>query len=315
MLLVDDLPVCVVVDGRRAELAADLQRKLVHELVAHGFVHEHVVGRDACLTAIEELAPRDSPGGEPDLGRRIDDARTLAAEFEHGRRQVLGALFEHDLAHRLASREEHQVELLVEQLLVLFATAAHDRDVIGREQLFDELGHDLARGGRVSARLHDGGVAGGKRIHERLDREQERVVPRADDEHVSERRRLLVAARDVMSKRRARATTPGESSDVLQHVGDLAEHQPYFAHVTLGRALAQIGAQRVANLPFARHDDLAQGLERADARLDVDRRAGGEQFLLVSHQLLNVSVHRLPPPVTFSVRHDLSHSAVAGASE
>ena len=61
--LVDDPP--VVVRRRRivAEEGLDGGRQLGDELVVERLGHEHVVGGDARLAGVHELAPRDAPGG------------------------------------------------------------------------------------------------------------------------------------------------------------------------------------------------------------------------------------------------------------
>jgi hypothetical protein len=53
-------------------------------------VHQHVIGGDAGLAGVDEFAPNDATGGGGDIGARVDDAGTLAAELQGHRGQVRG---------------------------------------------------------------------------------------------------------------------------------------------------------------------------------------------------------------------------------
>ena len=76
---------------------------------------EHVVGGDARLAGVDELAPRDPAGGDLDVGVGGDDRRALAAELERDRREVLGGGRHHDAADGAVAGVEDVVEPLLEQ--------------------------------------------------------------------------------------------------------------------------------------------------------------------------------------------------------
>ena len=292
MLLVHDLAVRVVADRRDAELVADLAFQGSDELVGDSLVAEHIVGRHARLPAVQELAPDDASRRQIDLGGLVDDAGALPAELEHDRRQVRSRLLEHDLSDRLAAGEEDEVELLVEQLLVLLAPTAHARDVVLGEDIGDEVIDHLARRRRIRARLHDGGVARRERIDQRLDSQQERIVPWADDQHVAQRRRQLVTARHVMRERRAHMAPTREPAHVLEHVRDLAEHQPDFAHIAFRRAFAQIGRERIVDFLLMEKNAIVQRAQRGLTRLERYRRPAAKHRPLPFYQFLNMFTHR-----------------------
>ena len=63
-----------------------------------GVVDEHVVGRDAGLAGVEELAPGDPAGGDVEVGAGVHVGGRLAAQLEDGRGEVLGGGLRHDAA-------------------------------------------------------------------------------------------------------------------------------------------------------------------------------------------------------------------------
>ena len=73
------------------------------ELVMHVAFHQHVVGRDARLPAIEELPERDAPCGEREIGVRSDDAGAFSSQLERDGGQVLRRLAHDELADGAAS--------------------------------------------------------------------------------------------------------------------------------------------------------------------------------------------------------------------
>ena len=119
----------------------------------HAALHEHVIGRHACLAAVQKLAKRDALGGKLDVRARVHDARALSAQLKHGRREKFGRVAQHLFAYVLASREEDEVEFLLEQRGIFRAAARDNRHVLGREAFRDNALDNRAGRRRVGARL------------------------------------------------------------------------------------------------------------------------------------------------------------------
>ena len=138
MALVDD---AAVVGRRRRIVAVEVVHRAqqrTEQLVLDRRVDEHVVGRDARLPGVDELAPRDAPGGDLDVGVGGDDGRALATELERDRREVLRRSGHDDPADGAVAGVEDVVELLGEQ----------------RRRLVDAAGddlHDAARRGTAGS--------------------------------------------------------------------------------------------------------------------------------------------------------------------
>ncbi len=141
------------------------------------FVHVHVVRRDAGLSGVQELAPRDAACGDVQVGGLVHDDGGFAAEFQRDAREGLRG-GRHDLAaHGGTAGEEHVIERQGEQVLRDLRVAFHHGDQRRREGLRDDLADDAGRGGRLLARFQDGGVPGGERPDERREAQVQRVVP------------------------------------------------------------------------------------------------------------------------------------------
>ena len=70
-------------------------------------MNHKIVRGDTGLTGIEKLSPGYTLGCQFNIGRTVDDARALAAKFQHHRSKVLRSFAHHDSAQLRASGEEN----------------------------------------------------------------------------------------------------------------------------------------------------------------------------------------------------------------
>ena len=140
-----------------------------------------------------------------EVGVGGDDHRALAAELERDRRQR-GCGGGQDLAADLgATGEQHVVESLCQQRLGRLTVSLDDDHRLGVDVSRQQVGQQGRNRRRQLGRLDDGAVAGRDRADERAEREVERVVPRADDEHDAERLVLDPASRGKLVERQTSA--------------------------------------------------------------------------------------------------------------
>jgi hypothetical protein len=114
MLPIDDPAVI----GASRWIAIHFCDRLLHrfdELRHAAFMDKSIVGRDAGLAAIGELAPGDAFGRLRDIGALIHDDRRLAAEFECDGGKMLGRRRHDHFADRPAAGEEDMIERQIEQ--------------------------------------------------------------------------------------------------------------------------------------------------------------------------------------------------------
>lgn len=81
---------------------------------------------------------------------------------------------------------------------------------------------------RIGARFQNNGIACGDGVGERVDGQQERVVPRTHDERVAVGHRLREAVRGELGERRAHGCAACQFARVLNHVGNFSERQAAF---------------------------------------------------------------------------------------
>src|SRR5208337_4268599 len=91
-------------------------------------VYQHVIGGDAGLASVEELAPRDASGGDLQIDVAIHDARTLATELQRHRRELLRGGLHDDPADASIPRVEDVVKSLLEKCAGLVDTSLDERN-------------------------------------------------------------------------------------------------------------------------------------------------------------------------------------------
>ena len=171
---------------------------------------------------------------------------------------MTGCLTHDLLAHRLAAGKKDIIEFLVQQALVLLPAPVDHADIFPGKGRLDELRHHPAGGRGIGTGLDHSGIAGGQSIHQGIDGKQKGIVPRAHDQRHAVGRRLYAAARSKLRQRGMHGLFPGKSSDMAQHIADLAQYQSGFAHIAFRPALAQILFQRCGNVRLMIADDLFQ---------------------------------------------------------
>ncbi len=213
---------------------------------------------------------------------------TLAAQLQGNGRQMLGCVA-HDLfSHGLAAGEEDIVEAFLKKAGVLGTSAGDDGHVRFIEAFCYDLLYDPACGGRVGTCLKHSGISGGQGIHQGIDTQQERIIPRAHDQRYAAGRGFLEAPGVELRQRCTDVFLPGKSTHMLLHVGDLAEGKPHLAHIALEAALAKVFSERFIDLALAACDTGFQLLQGLEASAYVKCCAAGKVLPLLCDDLLNL---------------------------
>ena len=296
MLLVDDLPVVLVVQGPLPELGADLLPDGLDQPVLDGRLAVEVVRRHAGLAAVEELPEDDPLGRQGDVGGAVHDAGALSPQLQGHRRQVLGGLPEHLPAHRLAAGEEDVVERLPEQALVLLPPAGDHRHIGGIEAGGDDLLDDGAGVGGVGAGLEHHGVPRRQGVGQGVHGQHEGVVPGAHDQDHPVGGGFHIAPGVELGQRGGDPPLRGEAPGVADHVGDLAAGQPHLAHVALKAALAQVRFQRGVDLRLTVQNGCPQALKGLDALFHGQRGAAGKVGPLRIQNMSDLFLVHFAPP-------------------
>ena len=229
MPLVDDAAVVRVLQRLRPVLAGDLRLQSRHQPVMDSALAQDIVGGHAGLAAVEEFAEHDAPGRQRNVGGLVHDAGAFAAQLQHGGGQRFGGVAQHFPAHRGAAREEHKVKFLLQQRGVFLPSAGDHRHEFRGKALLHQRRQHRRSGGGVGAGLDDGGVARRDGVRQRVQRQQQGIVPGAHDEGHAVRPRLPVAAGGKLCQRRGDPVLGGAAADVAQLVGNLGLDQPHLA--------------------------------------------------------------------------------------
>jgi hypothetical protein len=172
--------------------------------------HEHVVGRDAGLARVEQLARQNAGNRVRQRVLRRNDRRRLAAEFQRHRRQVRGRGRHHPAPDRGRSGEQQVIERQCAEVRRDRRVAVDDGDLVRGEARGHEPPETRAERRRELRQLDHDAIAGGERTRQRPDAEEDRVVPRHDDaDHPEWLRHDFAARRHVpLGHRRAPRAHP-----------------------------------------------------------------------------------------------------------
>ena len=256
-------------------------------------VEEQVVRGDAGLAAVEAFAPGDAAGGEGEVRILVHDAGTLAAEFQHHRRQVLGLGGHRDLPERRAAGQEHQVVTVPEQFPVHGAVALDHGDVLLREGIGDEVFQRFGDRGHVGRGFQDGRAARGDGPHEGIQQQLHRIVPRRNDERAPEGLPNDITRRRKHHHRRLLPFPAGPSANVPDGVPDFSVHQADLGHVGLLVTLVQVGPEGVTEgfLPFP--ETGLEGFQLPFPPCDFARGAARIERALLPYQFPDALRHRV----------------------
>ena len=161
---------------------------------------QQVVRRYAGLSSVQSLSPGYAPRCRLQVGIAINHARTLAAQFQHDRRQMLRRGLHRNLAESGTAGEKDKVEALSEELSVDLPVAFHHGDIFGRETFLNhtaQYGRDF-RDRRRS--LQHSRAPCRNRSGERTEQQLHGIIPRRHYQDRAERLHDLIAAAGEMGE-------------------------------------------------------------------------------------------------------------------
>ena len=104
---------------------------------------------------------------------------------------MFGGMAHHLFADTLASGEKDIVKMLLQQAGIFFASAGDNCHIVRGKTFAQHFLNELAGVGRISTWLDDCRISGGNGIHQRVNGQKKRIVPRTHNEDDTVRRRLL----------------------------------------------------------------------------------------------------------------------------
>lgn len=236
-------------------------------------VHEHIIRRDAGLPGVQVFAEGEALCRQGEVCGLVNDARAFAAQLQrHGREPARG-LFHHQPANGHTAREKDIVEFLFQQGFVFRASALHDGDMVRREAAFHKLLQNAAGGRRVRAGLEHRAVARRDRADQRVQREHERIIPRAHHQRHAQRLGHDEAAGGELRQRGFGAPGTHQAVQMLFHIGQLAQYKACLAHIALKGRFVQVLLQGGADIGLPGRYRLPQRGQRAAAESGVFCRA------------------------------------------
>ena len=229
----------------RAVKAADRRLHLLQERGEHAPVHKNVIGRDAGLPRVEELAPGDALARGAQLCRSVHDDGAFAAEFKGDGGQMLRRGAHDDPAHARTARKKDRIEAGAQQRRAVFGAAFGAGNVFLSEGLRDQPAQSGRRARRTLRRAEHRAVACGDRRHERLQQQLHGVIERADDERTAIGSAFDAALCGEHRQRRAHADGLHPAFQVFQRMRDARQHEPDLGQPALRTAFAQVRRERL----------------------------------------------------------------------
>ena len=275
MPLVDDRAVIRIVGQRWVEFLHRRGRQS-DELVERTLGQQDIIGSDAGLTGIEELAVDDAL--DRALERRVlaQDARRLAAKLKRHRCEIFGSRLHDQPSDRRRAGIKEMVERQSRECLADLGSAEDGRHLLSRKQAGQELGQEIRRARRQLRWLEHHPIAGRKRRDQRHDRQIERIVPRTDDADDADRLIEDAGAGRHQLKPDRNALGPHPASEVTERVADRRLCRDDFAEFGLiARPIAKVGRNGRRQTISVVADRFTEPLERGAPLLE--RRRSGTQ--------------------------------------
>ncbi len=178
--------------------------------------------------------------------------------------------------------------------------AEDGRDLLGGKQTAEKLGEKLRGTRRELGGFQHHAVAGGERRDQRHDRQLERIVPRADDAHDSDRLVENAGARGHELETHGDALGRHPARQMPDRVPDRRERRPHIGEQRLvARAVAEIGGDLQGD-PLGVFFDRAPQSSQIGAALLERRRSCLQECLALSRQDI---LHRFEAFGRASLRH------------
>ena len=291
MLFIDDAG--IIWAGQRivAEEGGDFFFQRRCQRVLYRAVHQHVIGRDAGLAGVEELAESQPSGRQGDVGALIHDTRAFAAQLQADRRQMLRGLFHHQLAHGYAAGEKDVIEGLLQQRPVFLPAALHHGDVFRRKAIGHEIGDELRGAGRVGGGLDDRAVSRGQGADQGLQAELEGIIPGCHDQNGAVRFLEDKAPGRELGHRRGYMAGSGPADEMFFHIPQLLQHHAGFGHIAFKGGFAQIRLQGVGYGALPLGDHPAQPAQGLPAAVHRQSGPGGKISVLICQQVGDIHGH------------------------
>jgi hypothetical protein len=124
-----------------------------------------------------------------------------------------------------------------------------------RKQAYEKL----ARCGRVGARLDDGGIPRRQHIHERIDRQKEGVIPRAQNQDVATGSGQAITLCRKLRQRGFDRARLRPFFEVLYLTADFIKRHTHFAHIPLKIALTEVLFEGGEDFPLTGANTRLQG--------------------------------------------------------
>ena len=226
--------------------ATHLAPESLGETLPKRTVDHQVIGRNACLSRIEGLAPHNAPRRQLHVGAAVDDAGALAPEFQHHGRKILRRRTHHDTPQRRAPREEYHVVTLPEQASVHLAVTLNHGYVAFVEGLRDHALDGQRHVRHIGRRFQQGRTSRRDGADKRVQQQLNGIVPRRHDKRTPQRLAHDTAARGKHLQRRGAPLPPHPPFEVAQMVADLTRHDAQFGQYGLLLRLVQVLPQSLA---------------------------------------------------------------------
>ena len=236
---------------------------------------QRVIGGDAGLSGVEQLAGHQPRHGAGEVGGRMQDRRRLAAQFQRDRRQVRRG-GGHDLApDACRAGKDQMIPRQGAEFPRHLDTPGDDGHRAAGKGVGDQRRQRLGRPRREFRGLHHDAVAGRQRIDRRTQRQQHGIIPRSD--HADHTQRLIFPERPRrQQKRRAgHPPPPHPAAQIAARMGDLVVQGHQFQQPRLGpRPPAKVAVDGSDQRGLVRADRRGQPRQRLAPVPQVLARSG-----------------------------------------
>ena len=200
MLFINNFPIILIIQRCGTKLFPDLFLDLSDQFILDFSVAVNIIRCYTGLTTVEIFSKYNSSGCKFQVGTFLYNAGAFTAQLQGNRGQMYRCFCHYFPANMLASCKENIVKMFIEKSVIFRTSAVYHSHILGIKTFGDNGFNHPAGVRRVGTWFQYNCISGCNRIDQRINGEQERIIPWAHNQDNTIRRWLLIASGSELGK-------------------------------------------------------------------------------------------------------------------
>ena len=200
VLFINNFPIILIIQRCGTKLFPDLFLDLSDQFILDFSVAVNIIRCYTGLTTVEIFSKYNSSGCKFQVGTFLYNAGAFTAQLQGNRGQMYRCFCHYFPANMLASCKENIVKMFIEKSVIFRTSAVYHSHILGIKTFGDNGFNHPAGVRRVGTWFQYNCISGCNRIDQRINGEQERIIPWTHNQDHTIRRWLLIASGSELGK-------------------------------------------------------------------------------------------------------------------